>query len=697
MGNLQWDNLEAGVAGNQYGGLPGLARTTYDNKKFQFPGDTRKNLGEGDDYTVQRGFIRSLLTEVPDLGGVIPNRRFFFQFNPERIMRSVSVSSGLMNPLLQDPSQFSMATPGNATFSFDILLNREMEVNNATEFVRNTKPTDPGFNSPGRIGVLADLTVMDSIIGQGISQDTIAALAKLQSLSSSWDTTDTSSGAPVPGTTDTSTATTTTTTTTALDPAATTFTAVGTSVTAASTYTGVYQSATSGSGNGATFTVVKTGSGTTYTGVTTVTVTNGGTGYQVGNTITISGAVLGGATPANDLTLTVGGAITTITGTPPATTTTGVESNFISIDQATNAFTRIIGNSAFLVSTPVRIVFSSLFMVDGFIQGSAVNFTKFSKDMIPTMCAINITVEAKYIGFAKKDTYLTETLKTARNNPNAGAAPEEVSIEGPMSGVLRAAIAEISQYLISVSGVESDNHDTGNWSGTVNHNDLWEILNYEIFLFRAGFTDGEDAHDKGIGKLFYDAQHSLTFTHQPTVKVWRSFAGNEGQEYAVNGVTNTGFSRGDGTEMVDGDNKVKRDVLLLYIQGQTATCTDYNSWKKYKSYGGGGRTEDSIYDNQSNNIFVNGKKDDDLAHNLYLLGDNAKGNHTNDNHLMLEIDLTISATIRGMQTQGMGGVGGSGSSVMTTSSVVFTQKILHSMDSQDFLFKKFQVENTQVK
>ena len=702
MGNLQWDNLEAGVAGNLGSGLGSLTRTSNDNQKFQFPGDTRRNLGGGDDYTVQRGFIRSLLTEVPDLAGTIPNRRFFFQFNPERIMRSVSVSSGLMNPLLQDPSQFSMATPGNATFSFDILLNREMEVNNAPAHQRNALPGTGDYNTPGRIGVLADLTVLDSIIGQGISQDTVAALAKLQSLSSSWDTTDTSSGAPVPGTTDTSTATTTTTTTTALDPAATTFTAVGTSASVAATYTGVWQSATSGSGNGATFTVTKTGSGTTYTGVTTVTITNGGTGYQVGNTITISGAVLGGATPANDLTLTVGGAITTITGTPPATTTTDVESNFISIDQATRAFTSIIGNSAFLVSTPVRIVFSSLFMVDGFIQGSAVNFTKFSKDMIPTMCAINITVEAKYIGFAKKDTYLTETLKTARNNPNAGAAPEEVSVEGPMSGVLRAAIAEISTYQVAVGGIDTQSHPDS-WSSsegksTTNHYaNVWNILGYDVHLLRAGFTDGEDAHDKGIGKLFYDAQHVLTFTHQPTIKVWRSFAGNEGQEYAVNGVTNTGFAKGDGTEMVDGSNKVKRDVLLLFIQGQTATCTDYNSWKKYKSYGGGGRTEDPIYDNHSNTIKVDGKKDRDLARNLYLMGDNAKGNHTNDNHLMLEIDLKITATIRGMQVQGVGGAGAGGSNVMTTSSVIFTQKILSSMDANDVLFRKNPVKDTQVK
>ena len=89
----------------------------------------------------------------------------------------------------------------------------------------------------------------------------------------------------------------------------TTFTASGTSVTAAATYTGVTQSATDGSGTGAVFTITKTGSGTDYAGVTTVTITSGGSGYAVGNTITIPGASLGGATSANNLTLTVGGTV----------------------------------------------------------------------------------------------------------------------------------------------------------------------------------------------------------------------------------------------------------------------------------------------------------------------------------------------------------------------------------------------------
>lgn len=90
----------------------------------------------------------------------------------------------------------------------------------------------------------------------------------------------------------------------------TTFSATGTSVTAASTYTGVSQTATSGTGAGAVFTIQKVGVGTAYNGALTITITTPGTGYAIGDTITIPGASLGGATPANNLVLTVASVIT---------------------------------------------------------------------------------------------------------------------------------------------------------------------------------------------------------------------------------------------------------------------------------------------------------------------------------------------------------------------------------------------------
>jgi hypothetical protein len=66
------------------------------------------------------------------------------------------------------------------------------------------------------------------------------------------------------------------------------------------TYTSVAQTSATGTpGTGARFTVVRTGA------VYAVTVTTPGSGYTPGDVITIAGTSLGGATPANNLTITV--------------------------------------------------------------------------------------------------------------------------------------------------------------------------------------------------------------------------------------------------------------------------------------------------------------------------------------------------------------------------------------------------------
>jgi len=100
----------------------------------------------------------------------------------------------------------------------------------------------------------------------------------------------------------------------------TTFTATGTGTAATGTFTGLVQKSTNGSGSGAVFTITKATTGTNYaTGgvLTVITATTKGTGYVVGNTIVIDGALIGGVTTTNDITLTVVGAVAaagTITG-----------------------------------------------------------------------------------------------------------------------------------------------------------------------------------------------------------------------------------------------------------------------------------------------------------------------------------------------------------------------------------------------
>jgi hypothetical protein len=70
-----------------------------------------------------------------------------------------------------------------------------------------------------------------------------------------------------------------------------------------------------------------------------------------------------------------------------------------------------IGNSAFLIAQPIRVVFSSTFMVEGFVTSTMVSFNKFNPSMVPTQCIVNVQMQAMYIGFANKDTYLTTLYK----------------------------------------------------------------------------------------------------------------------------------------------------------------------------------------------------------------------------------------------------------------------------------------------
>ena len=79
-----------------------------------------------------------------------------------------------------------------------------------------------------------------------------------------------------------------------------TFTFTGVAV-APTLNTTVTASATGGNGTGATFTVVRTAGETTYT----VTLDNPGSAYEVSDALTIAGTLLGGASPANDITISV--------------------------------------------------------------------------------------------------------------------------------------------------------------------------------------------------------------------------------------------------------------------------------------------------------------------------------------------------------------------------------------------------------
>jgi hypothetical protein len=91
-------------------------------------------------------------------------------------------------------------------------------------------------------------------------------------------------------------------------PNVTTTSITGTSIFATGIYSSITQKSTTGLGAGAVFTVNKPTLGNNYSSIV-ITVGDGGEGYAAGDSITISGADLGGTNGTNDLTFTLGNTI----------------------------------------------------------------------------------------------------------------------------------------------------------------------------------------------------------------------------------------------------------------------------------------------------------------------------------------------------------------------------------------------------
>jgi hypothetical protein len=341
-----------------------------DNPLFAYPGNRAPNVydraGDTTNYhpgIVQRGFIRGIFPEILNAAAAksktqtarnaytsaandAVTRRCFFQFNPSLILRSVEASTTVLNPLLQPATELLQPIPGQAAFEFQLLFNREREVaGHSVASGFDTTTGDPTMSTVdsfsktlsnygvadnpykrehvAELGVLADLYVLDSIIGQSITQDSIDTLLKY------WDITQKS--------------------------------------------------------RVATKSVVENQDGTTTT-----------------TTNNPDGSVVVEVTKDNEIKSTKKTDATDVTRAP----------GFFEKTSTKDTLKSVLGNSAFLSPLPVRIVFSSLFMVEGFVTSSNVAFHKFSSTMVPTVCSVTLNVQALYLGFAKKESYVSQQLST---------------------------------------------------------------------------------------------------------------------------------------------------------------------------------------------------------------------------------------------------------------------------------------------
>ena len=309
------------ITNNPFGLYPQKSRTvSINNRNGQLQPNTQ---------ILPKGFIRNLTTNLGGNLAQFPNIRCNFQFNPQDIQHQIEARKDMYLPILQDPSQLNQPMAGNATFAFELIFDRSMEVNTN---ISKTDPNNAGMPDPSSaetVGVFHDLRVLYSIIGQGLSSELMdAQLAKLKRDVKKY---------------------------------------------ASLNYKQLNIQATA------------TADDTTFTA------------------LNIDGTVYEGESD---------NALRDLNSKKTADFLSGIENDpggGIKFMSELN-----VGNSAFLIPQPCRVIFSPMFMVDGFVMNTNVLFTKFSAKMIPIQCKVYLQMQAIYIGFARAKTFITEQIEETK-------------------------------------------------------------------------------------------------------------------------------------------------------------------------------------------------------------------------------------------------------------------------------------------
>lgn len=341
-------------------------------RKFNKGKDTLQN----GDYRIHRGYIRNL--EQPQFGNV-PISRCNFQFNPQEIRQSVAMREEIYIPLLQRPDQLTQPIGAAVNFTFDLMFDRSHELSKgmgggnrsggtADTMERGTDSdasADPlninAETDPYDIGVLADLRILYSVIGQGFSKEMLEFQKK-------------------------------------------TFV------------------------NSAEYIYGKENS------------------TQPGDT---SDTESGSESDSADTDSTESETQSSLGAIDDTNLTEILEANY--------------GNWGLLMPNPVRVMFSSLFMLDGFITGTNVDFLKFNTKMVPIMCRVTMSMSAMYIGFARQDTFLTRTFKSAAK----AIADQRAADESEKAEILKALSTTGREFGIGTSWGLSN--DLSYWDQVVNN------------------------------------------------------------------------------------------------------------------------------------------------------------------------------------------------------------------------------------
>lgn len=177
-----------------------------------------------------------------------------------------------------------------------------------------------------------------------------------------------------------------------------------------------------------------------------------------------------------------------------------------------------LGNTAFLTPVPVRVYLSKWMIIEGFITSSTVNFVKFSPRYIPTVATVELSMQALYIGFEKRETMLTQKIPPVDPTASTGN-PDELPGPAEKDELVRKQTQE------GIDNFFSDTKDQGTDRDSLN--DIVWTNTQGQFQFQLGQWNLTPQGDE-FRKQFQAANGGdVTFYATGKIKIWwHSYAKN---------------------------------------------------------------------------------------------------------------------------------------------------------------------------
>jgi hypothetical protein len=201
-------------------------------------------------------------------------------------------------------------------------------------------------------------------------------------------------------------------------------------------------------------------------------------------------------------------------------------------------FTSNLGNKAFLVPQPIRVVFSNWMMVEGFITSSQVTFNKFTRGFIPTQCSVAVQMQALYIGFVQQKTFLTDMPIVPTSEIGGVEGSSDLALPGTAERQLQdTTVAGMADFLKSAVWREGSSGGLKVSSFLSKSEKKVKNINFETIVSDKGVAFYKEASNtKNVGG-------GLEFTFSGTLKIsWHSYVNNASNSRTINGGNATSAS-----------------------------------------------------------------------------------------------------------------------------------------------------------